>query len=445
MLDTILSNLKLFREQIYSSIQYRADACMDLLDSLCSNTTADTPVKLSLNQNHRRTYNSITDVVSEFHNGAKIQDDAILDTLIEQAINNNNDRNYYLFATDCTPAPRVHAKTLSDQGIIYSPNPVANNKSITIGHKYSVNVFLPSKNKSSPPWCLPLSTKRIPTDTDETLLGASQLQQSLDALDKQDPDKLCINVVDSGYCKPEYIDKLHSDDANNADLITIVRAKSNRVIWRKSQEKHSIYSGKRGHELWYGDKFEFKNKDTWHDPDNTFNATTTTNKVKECFIEIQAWNDMLMRQKRGIPMNNYPFTLSRVTVTDNNGEYLFHKPMWLMIFGGCRKKITLQQIYQDYMQRYHIEHFFKFDKNHLLSDKLQTTDTQHAKNWWSICSLAYSILFVARLAAEKISYPWERYLPESKQSSRIPSASQVQRSFHKITNKIGSPATTPKP
>ena len=65
MLAPILTNLKKFREQIYSAIKYRSDACMDLLDSLCSNTTADTPVKLSLNQHHRRTYSSITDVVSE--------------------------------------------------------------------------------------------------------------------------------------------------------------------------------------------------------------------------------------------------------------------------------------------------------------------------------------------------------------------------------------------
>jgi len=79
-----------------------------------------------------------------------------------------------------------------------------------------------------------------------------------------------------------------------------------------------------------------------HPKSAVYQPTHTQNSIIARFIEIQAWNDMLMRQKRGIPMNNYPFTLCRVTVTDNNGEYLFHKPMWLMIFGGCRKKITLQ-------------------------------------------------------------------------------------------------------
>lgn len=130
MLDPILTNLKYFREQIYTSITYRADACMELLDALCSNTTADTPVKLSLNPHHHRTDNSITDVVSEFHKGGEIQEDKSINILIQQMIKNHGLEKYYLFATDCTPAPREYANTLTDRGVIYSPNPIADNKPI---------------------------------------------------------------------------------------------------------------------------------------------------------------------------------------------------------------------------------------------------------------------------------------------------------------------------
>ena len=45
MLASILSNLKKFREQIYHIIQWRPDACMELLDALCSNVTADSVVE----------------------------------------------------------------------------------------------------------------------------------------------------------------------------------------------------------------------------------------------------------------------------------------------------------------------------------------------------------------------------------------------------------------
>ena len=80
MLNSIIYNLTKFREQIYSAITYRADACMELLDSLCSNTTANSPVKLSLNPHHRRSYNSITDVASEFHKGTEEQDQKLFVT-----------------------------------------------------------------------------------------------------------------------------------------------------------------------------------------------------------------------------------------------------------------------------------------------------------------------------------------------------------------------------
>ena len=77
MLNGMISQIKEFRDNIYSAIHYRSDACMDLLDSLCSNTSADSVVKLSLNPHHRRGYSSITDVVSEFNKGGIEQEEEL--------------------------------------------------------------------------------------------------------------------------------------------------------------------------------------------------------------------------------------------------------------------------------------------------------------------------------------------------------------------------------
>lgn len=445
MLTSILSNLKNFREQIYRIIQWRPDACMELLDALCSNVTADSVVQLSLNVHHRRTYNSITDVLTTFHEGGETQADELQHLLIEQAIEANSNRDYFLFATDCTPAPRVYSPTLEDRGIIYSPNQVLNNAPITIGHKYSITGFLPYKDNNAPPWVLPLSTQRVSSSEDDALLGAEKFQQILNIILEKSPDKLCINLVDSGYCKPKYIDKLHGSDAQNENLVTIVRARSNRVFWRKSVQKRSMYSGKRGHELWYGDKFDFKQESTWGSPDAFFEKQVTTKKGKLCVVKIQSWNNIVMRQKHGIPMNEYPFTVCRATMTDAVGNAIFHKPLWLLVFGNRRDEINPEQIYKNYLQRYDIEHFFKFDKGHLLVDKFQTSKTQHEENWWSICSLAQAILFSARQAAQKMPNPWEKYLPEIKQLDRLPSPRQVQKSFEQLTQLIGTPANPPKP
>lgn len=445
MQDKRLLEIKDFRQQLYSSVFYRKDACFDLLDALCSNTTATTPVMLSLNIHHRRTYNSITDVVSEFHKGEMTQYESIHSLLVSQIYNKNQGRDFYLFGLDCTSAPRAHSPTLTDRSIVYSPNPIAGNKPITIGHKFSTICFLPSKEHGEPPWVLPIDVSRVSSDNTEIEIGAAQLQKILRQVKQHNTKSLCINVVDSGYCKPDYIDAIHSKDDCNSNLVTIVRARSNRVVWRSAMEKHSRYGNKRGHELWYGTKFRFKNENTWHEPDDTLVETIITNKGKKLTVEIKSWQNMLTRQTKGIKMQEHPFTLLRIVVKNEQGKQVFHKPMWLMIYGERRNELSLWIIYQSYLQRYDIEHYFKFQKGHLLSDKLQSPETQHEENWWYICLLAYVLLFVVKDAVENNPYPWEKYLAEMKNKKRSASPAMVQRQFHQITKMIGTPARTPKP
>ncbi len=310
MLQDALERVKKFRGEIYRAIKYRADAFMDLLDSLCSNVTANTPVKLSLNAHHQRTYNSITDVVSEFHKGETEQSQELFGTVLKQVFEENRQRNYYLFGADCTPAPRPQSQTVStNRGFVYSPNPIADNKPITIGHKYSTLFFLPPKAENSPPWVLPVSVRRVATDQNDTVVGAEQLAEVLVKVQKENPTVLCVNVVDSGYCKPDYIEKLHGGENHNVNLVTIVRARSNRVVWQRPKERRSIYGNKRGHERWYGDVFRFNDPESWHEPDNTFEKSVLNKKEKKCIIRISGWNNMLIRQKNGISMQKHPFRL----------------------------------------------------------------------------------------------------------------------------------------
>ena len=58
--------LKQFRQQLYSSLAYRGDTIMDLLDALSSNNTARSVVELSLNLLFRRGYGSVYDGIQQF-------------------------------------------------------------------------------------------------------------------------------------------------------------------------------------------------------------------------------------------------------------------------------------------------------------------------------------------------------------------------------------------
>ncbi len=152
-----------------------------------------------------------------------------------------------------------------------------------------------------------------------------------------------------------------------------------------------------------------------------------------------------MPQKNGIPIHKYPFRIIRVTITDENNNQVYKRPMWLMVSGKRKQELSLVQIWQSYKRRYDIEHFFKFGKTRLLMDKFQTPETTHEESWWQLSTLAYAQLYMARTLANNLPNPWEKYLPEMRNNETVKSARQVQKSFRNITAEIGTPASAPKP
>jgi hypothetical protein len=66
-MQSTIEQLKQFRQKLYTSIPYGADATIELLDALSSNTNAKSVVELSLNPCFRRNYKSIYDSIQHFH------------------------------------------------------------------------------------------------------------------------------------------------------------------------------------------------------------------------------------------------------------------------------------------------------------------------------------------------------------------------------------------
>jgi len=149
-----------FRQQIYESFPLRADATMNLLDSLCANTAARSVVELSLNGPFDREYSSVHDAIDRFAPAAGNQDrtaegeecrqarTARVRLVAEHIPPPSQERPFWLLGVDTTPNPRPFAATLRDRGVVYHPNPAPGNKPIVVGHTYSVAAALPER---SPP------------------------------------------------------------------------------------------------------------------------------------------------------------------------------------------------------------------------------------------------------------------------------------------------------
>jgi len=86
---------------------------------------------------------------------------------------------------------------------------------------------------------------------------------------------------------------------------------------------------------------------------------TVTKRGRKLTVEMQSWDNLLMRGTRDYPMHKSPFTLIRTVVTDENGKRVFKRPMWLTVIGERRDQLSLIEVWHAYRQRYDVEHFFR--------------------------------------------------------------------------------------
>ena len=432
MQEEIVSNFKNFRDEIYDYFTHRQDAALDLLDALSGNTAARSVVDLSLNPLNRRNYCSITRVVSEFYknvSSTQNKHDELI-KIISGHCPKLQSRPYHLFGVDCTANPRPFSPTQEDRGFVYSPAGVASKKPITIGHQYSLAAYLPEKTKGDPPWIIPIACDRVSTQEKGTLVGLHQINRCL--LQKAFADKLCVSVVDSLYSNPESLSFM-SPQKNH---VLIARLRGNRVLYLPPDpQDHKTGRPKR-----FGKKFKLKEAESWPEPSEKKLLNDRNARGEDFQIQIESWDRVLMRGKKTADLSSTTMRLIKIVyLRPGSEEPLFQKPLWLIIHGERRHELSLEDIFTAYRQRFDLEHFFRFGKNNLLMDQFKTSDIQHEEAWWQLVLISYLQLYLSKELAVNMPKPWERYLSAFKTDTKI-SPTQVQKSFSKIIQGIGTPA-----
>jgi hypothetical protein len=445
-IQATISRLRDFRQASYQMFEARPDATMDLIDALSTNISAQSVVELSLNPYFRFTYNSVYDAIDSFFiprepektDEERCEVEKRHVRLIASVLPEPTNRLFWLFALDGTPYQRLWARTLADRGFIHVSEVVSGKKPVTIGHEYSPLVYLPEKtNPDDPPWVVPLSVRRVPTSSKPTLVGAEQVAALMEDEGLPFHEALCVLVADIGYSAVTFLGSAVSHE----NLVTVTRFRSNRVFYHRPEAQNSESGA--GHPTWYGERFAFREPDTWGEPDEIITISVTTKKGRIWQVRLEGWHDKLMRGKKDIPMHQHPFTLIRVQVFNEQGKLVFRRPMWLGILGERRREISLTDAREAYTQRFDEEHYFRFDKQRMLMTAFETPDVRREENWMQIVPLAYTQLWLARELAQAMPYPWERYQPH--REGQVLSPSMVQRDFGRIIREIGTPAQPPKP
>ena len=447
-----------FRYELKNSFTHRPDAIMNLLDAISSNTDAISVAELSLNPCFGYQYPSLYDGIDHFFTAScaersseeRRKKEMELMRLITPYLSAPKQRDFWLFCLDVTPAPRPFAQTLADRTCVYQPNLIPSNKPVTYGHQYAAFVHLPEKESlSAPPWVVPLQIRRIQSTEKATTVQAQQISTLL--AEPPFASRLCVTVVDSTLSALTFLGEVK----DNPHLVTVLRSsaqvarcRSNRVFYHAPK----LTEKKRGHPTWYGQRFDLKDQTTWPAPDSVQQVSLTTRRGRQFTVEIQGWQNLLMRGTRKYPMHQSPFTLIRIVVTNASGKPVFSRPLWLIVIPSLRSRagfdrraqLSLKQIWDAYRQRYDVEHFFRFGKQRLLTTAYQTPIVEHEENWWQMTQLAYVQLGLARELAQGLPKPWERYLPQFETGASA-SPSIVQRDFRRIIDTIEPNTVLPKP
>jgi len=440
MIESIVSKVRQFRNHLFELFKFRADATMDLIDAIAG-SHYDSVVKTSLSSLFRRKYSSITDVLDNLfrcnaeeipQNLEVLEGRLQLSQLLAEQCPAPGKRGFTLLATDCTAKPRIYSSTVADRTIVHAPNHVPGQKPITVGHEYSLVVYLPETEQDRQAhWSCPLSIQRVQSHETGTRVGFEQIRTLVTKTALQ--WELCVNVADAAYSTKHCL--VHGDSIPN--LIQVARLRTNRILYRQAP---FIEQKSRGRPACYGESIRLTDPPK---PDEEMQLEQITFSGKKRVIRISRWNDLLMKGSKTHRTEHHPFDVVRVQVFDDAGKIVFKKPLWLMIAGQRRRELSLKQAYECYSRRYDIEHCFRFGKQRLLLAWSQTPDTRHEENLAWIVMLSYAMLFHSRNLANEVRYPWEKRRVANI-TKTIP-ISQVQRDYERIIREIGTPARIPKP
>jgi hypothetical protein len=430
----------------------KSKALANLVMGLGSQTNAGSVTEISQSLCYHYQYSSITDCIDALYSDQKepLNSESRVDRgEMEAALLSIKSAHYaqpfdkfYLLNTDSTPIIRPHSPTLEDESYVHVPNQrIKGNRPVNIGYDYTViglSGRRPLYNGKEAAWNLPLSVRRMTTDSVRGTTTAKQVNDLLNNPDTPLKGNLVVNALDRQYGTPEYI----VDTYEQEDLINIIRLKNNRNVWEQLtplevENKRQANNDQRGANSVYGEQHSLKNADEWDKaPGESLCFGTQLSNGRKVIVEVCSWNDMLIRTKRGKNMKNKPMRLVSIRLLDiETGQPIYKRRMWLGLWGKRRAELDLEEIYWCYRNRFDIEHFFRFTKQQLLLDKYQTPDVEHLDNWVEIVNLTYWLLWVAKEEAKPCVYKWQKYDPYYKNRVKhqlSPSPSEVQRQLATI-------------
>lgn len=392
--------LRDFRHHVYRLLGKGRDALFDLMDAVLVSRSVSSFAELSLSPVFRRRWSSLYESLQD----SEPPRWQLMGLYLEQL----NQGHQPILAGDHTAWSRLQAETLRERTYEHQANPLSGARPITLGQGYSTIACIPEGQGS---WALPLLHERITSAETPIEKAANQLRQVCQKLTIRP-----LSLWDTEYGCAPFVQK-------TADIACdkLIRLRSNRVLYGAP----STYSGT-GRPRLHGDKFKLNDPTTWWQADECLEVEDSRWGV----LRLQLWQSLHLRQapKQGL-------SLIRVERCSSTALAPL-KPLWLIWIGVERP--PLPQIWQHYLRRFAIDHWYRFAKQRLHWTLPQLATPEVSQRWSDLMPLLTWQLWLARAEVQDCPLPWQKSAPH-------PSPGRTANAFAAVLALIGTPAPAPKP
>jgi hypothetical protein len=394
-----------FRQAVHRRFLTRQrDAQFELIDALLLSRQVRSFPQLSLSPVFRRRWPSIYTAVEDGR-----QDVGWLrGYLLEQVPTQERQ----IFSLDGTAWPRPQSPTLPDRQYVYSPTPAIDGGSIVVGYPYSILAWVTDVGSS---WALPIDIERISSQQTAVEMGIAQVRRLCELRQPHLATSLHIIVADGKYGNHRYLGPLR-----NLNCGLLVRMRCDRVLYGTPD----AYSG-RGRPRVHGDRFAFKEPDTWHEPDQLVELE----HPKWGQVEIRLWKGLHARDDA-----NTRFAVLRIQVHLERDRP--PKPLWLAWIGP---DLAANELWTYYQHRWPVEPSIRWRKQQLLWTQPQFQDPQVGDRWTHLVTLAQWMLYLARPLVSDQPLPWQVAQPPGRLTP-----GRVQLGLAPVFALIGTPAAPPQ-
>lgn len=399
-----------FRQAIYEhGMLLRKDALFDVLDALLSAGNVSSFAMLSQSERFQRKWPSLYASVED----GKI-DSVWLRSYLGQQVPS---AGICIFPLDGSPWQRPRARTLEDRQYVYQASTDVNGGTVTIGYPYSLLEWCAQPHSS---WSLPVDVRRVPSTQTAQEIGAEQIKTlaetraaCLEALD--------IVAVDGKYGNSGFLRAVKGLRSG-----TVARLRSDRVLYHAPPAP----SGKRGRPRVHGERFAFKEPDTWGDPDEGIELEDDHfGKVR-----LERWSGL--HEKKG---SDVPYDVLRASVHLERDQP--PQAIWLAwlappsIPAGI--SFNAETLWRAYIARWPVEPGIHFRKETLGWTLPRFQSKEACDLWTELTAIAAWIIFLARTIVADVPLPWQK-------PQQCLTPQRVRQSLKPIFALIDSPARPPK-